>query len=193
MPTTNPSDMQTVYKTPILLGYETSESDDCHLIYGEDCTATFFDALEDLAVDDDGDDRNVIIIFHNLKGFDGMFLLKHCYANHRDVNHAVFVGAKVYAFSSDRLTFKDSLCFLPFPLAPFLPPLVYVNFVKDFFHTSSTPRKTKPMKVPYRTSTSMIQTGCHQRNKEDFLRWHEEKRAQGYIFNLQADMKSYCE
>lgn len=61
-----------------------------------------------------------------------MFLLKHCYANHRDVNHAVFVGAKVYAFSSDRLTFKDSLCFLPFPLASFLPPLV-CELCKGFF------------------------------------------------------------
>ena len=64
-------------QTPILLGYETNESDECHLLYGPDCTADFFRAMEDLAVDSEGVDRNVIIFFHNLKGYDGMFLLKH--------------------------------------------------------------------------------------------------------------------
>jgi len=34
-----------------------------------------FEHLESLAVDEDGDDRNIIVIFDNLKGYDGMFIL----------------------------------------------------------------------------------------------------------------------
>ena len=94
---------------PILIGYETAESNTCHLLYGSDCTTRFFADLEALAVDQDGDDRNVIILFHNLKGYDAMFLLQHAYTTLRDVSHLVTVGVKVLSFCSDRLTFKDSL------------------------------------------------------------------------------------
>ena len=45
-------------------------------------TTPFFDWLEELALDQDRDDQNVIVLFHNLKGYDGMFILQHCYATH---------------------------------------------------------------------------------------------------------------
>ena len=71
-------------QTPILLCAETDEEDGTVSFYGPDCTSDFFDWLEELAVDQDGDDWNVIVIFHNLKGYDGMFILQHCYATHRE-------------------------------------------------------------------------------------------------------------
>ena len=87
--------------------------------YGPDCTERFFEWLEELAVDIDGDDREVIVIFHNLKGYDGLFLLQHCYSHHREVANPITIGAKVLSLKSDRLTFKDSVCFLIFPSADF--------------------------------------------------------------------------
>lgn len=72
-------------QTPILLCAETDEDDEKVSFYSPNYTSPFFDWLEDLAVDQDGDDRNVIVIFHNLKGFDSMFILQHCYATHREV------------------------------------------------------------------------------------------------------------
>ena len=180
-------------QTPILLGYETSESDECCLIYGPDCTSTFFDTLEELAIDEDGDDCNVIIIFHNLKGFDGMFLLKHCYNTHRDVGHQVFAGAKVYSFSSDRLTFKDSLFFLPFPLASFPATFGLTELCKGFFPHKFNTTENQDYEGPIPDIEFYDADGMAPKKKEDFLRWHAEKRERGYIFNLQADMKSYCE
>ena len=35
-----------------------------------------FDLLESIAVDMDGADRGVIVIFHNLKGYDGMLFYR---------------------------------------------------------------------------------------------------------------------
>ena len=69
-------------QTPILLCLEDDESDITAFFYGPDYTADMFQHLESLAVDVDGCDRNVIVIFHNLKGYDCMFILQHCYATH---------------------------------------------------------------------------------------------------------------
>ena len=81
-------------QTPIPLCAETDEQDDTLSFYGKDCTSPFFDWLEGLAVDQDGDDRNFIALFHNLKGYDGMFLLQYCYAHHREVTNQITVGTK---------------------------------------------------------------------------------------------------
>ena len=69
-------------QTPILLCAETDEEDETVSFYGPDYTTPFFDWLEELALDQDRDDQNVIVLFHNLKGYDGMFILQHCYATH---------------------------------------------------------------------------------------------------------------
>ena len=79
-------------QTPILLGAESDEGDHTKFFYGLDCTEPFFEWLESLAVDKDGDDRNVIAVFHNPKGYDGMFLLQHCYANHHKARVQITVG-----------------------------------------------------------------------------------------------------
>ena len=97
-------------QTPILLCAETDEDDETVIFYGPDCTPRLFDWLEEFAVDQDGDDRPVIAIFHNLKGYDGMFILQHCYATHREVEDQITIGTKILSLRSDRLTFKDSLC-----------------------------------------------------------------------------------
>ena len=125
-------------QTPILLCAETDEDDEMVTFYGPDCTPRFFDWLEEIAVDQDGDDRLVIAIFHNLKGYDGMFILQHCYATHREVEDQITVGTKILSLRSDRLTFKDSLCFLPFPLANFPTTFGIEELCKDSSRIDST-------------------------------------------------------
>lgn len=104
---------------PILLCAETEEEDKTVSFCGSDCKSDIFDWLEELAVDHDGDHRNVNVIFHNLKGYDGTFILQPCFAMHREVTDQITVGTKILSLKLDRLTFKDSLWFLPFPLANF--------------------------------------------------------------------------
>lgn len=62
-------------ETPILLCAKTNEDYNTESFYSPDCTEPFFKWLEELAIDQNGDDRNVIVIIHNLKGHDGIFLL----------------------------------------------------------------------------------------------------------------------
>lgn len=50
-------------QTPIMICLEDDESDNTHVFYGPHCTAAMFDHLEEIAVDQDGYDRDVIVIF----------------------------------------------------------------------------------------------------------------------------------
>ena len=61
-------------QTPILVCFETDESDETVVCEGPHCTDLLFEKLNEFITDQDGKPREVIVIFHNLKGYDGMFL-----------------------------------------------------------------------------------------------------------------------
>ena len=176
----------------ILIAYESSETDECITHYGEDCTERLLEDLEELAVDTDGDDRQVITLFHNLKGYDGMFLLQHMYDRHREVVNLVTVGVKVLSFTSDRLTFKDSLCFLPCPLATFPTTFGIRELTKGYFPHLFNLEENQEYEGPLPDISYYDPEGMSAKKKAEFERWHAEKRAEGYIFNLRKDMESYC-
>ena len=181
------------YQSAIMVGYETSESDECHTLYGEDVTGRFLSEMEELAVDDDGDDRSVIVVFHNLKGYDGMLLLRHLYAEHREVTGMVTIGAKVLSFSSDRLTFKDSLCFLPFSLASFPSTFGLTELCKGFFPHLFNTADNQAYVGPVPDTHYYDPEGMSSKKRDEFLRWHATKVENGYVFDLQRDMARYCE
>ena len=120
-------------QTPILLCCESAEEEDTTTFYSDDCTACYFDHLDDLTIDEYGDPRKVIIIFHNFKGYDGMFVLKYLYNNHHHVDEQITIGTKVLSLQNGDLIFKDSLCFLPFPLAAFPATFGLTKQCKGFF------------------------------------------------------------
>ena len=95
-------------------------------------------------MDSHGDDRSVNVLFHNLKGYDGMFILQHLYRTHHKVTNQVTVGVKLLSVQSDLLTFKDSLCFLPFSLASFPSTFSLTKLKKGFFSSSSLQHPTEP-------------------------------------------------
>ena len=181
------------YQTVIMACYETAESDECHTLYGDDVIGRFLSDMEELAVDEDGDDRRVIIVFHNLKGYDGMLLLRHLYSEHRSVTGMVTVGVKVLSFASDRLTFKDSLCFLPFPLASFPSTFGLTELCKGFFPHAFNTAANQTYEGPIPDARFYDPEGMSAKKREDFARWHAAKVDSGYTFNLKNDMASYCE
>ena len=75
--------------TPVLLVYRTSEDDDFHVLKGENCCKVFIRDLDDLGDLGEGHEederREIIILFHNLKGFDGIFILNTLHNDIRDV------------------------------------------------------------------------------------------------------------
>ena len=182
---------------PNLLCYQTSKvGSTIQTLKGPSCCKDFIQALNKLALVPVGKkkkrDRPVIVLFHNLKGFDGVFLIKALYQDSRRVTNQACMGAKVLTFKSGSITFKDSLCFLPFPLAAFPSTFEIKETKKGYFpHAFNTPQNqgyvgSIPPKSFYDPD------GMKPEAKIAFDAWYDEQVARGEAFDLQKELVSYC-
>ena len=181
------------FQEAVLLGYETGESETCVMLGGSDCTAAFIRDVDALAFDQDGDDRNVICVFHNLKGYDGMFILEHLYKEKRQVDRLVNIGAKVLSFVSDKLTFKDSVCFLPFPLAAFSATFNLTELHKGFFPHAFNVMQNQTYRGPMPPRVDYDPDSMTESKRREFNVWYDTRVAHGFIFDLAREMRIYCE
>ena len=124
-----------------LLCYSSAEEETVYVLVGEDCTLQFLHALDALVVipGQQDQEREILVVFHNLKGFDGMFILHDLYQQQREVTEQLTVGAKVLSFRRGPVKFIDSLCFLPMPLASFSSTFNLTELKKGFFLICLTP------------------------------------------------------
>ena len=177
---------------PNLLCYETSEGEQ-DALWGEECCLKFIKKLEKLAWIPAGKkkkkERPVIVLFHNLKGFDGVFILKTLYTHRWSVTNQFSMGAKVLSFKTGPITFKDSLCFLPFPLSAFPSTFGIKELKKGYFpHMFNTPEHQNyvgsiPAKQYYDPE------GMKPRDKTAFEEWY---RVQTGTFDFKKELLEYC-
>jgi len=182
---------------PNLLCYRTHEDDRIHSHWGKQGCLDFLHDLDALTeVPDDDRERPIIVIFHNLKGFDGVFMLYELYGQSREVTKQLTVGAKVLCFKSGPLTFKDSLCFLNMPLAAFPATFGLTEMKKGYFpHAFNTPENQNYRgRLPdkdYHDPEKMMEN-----EKKAFDIWYAEQErqqeAEGYVFDLRKELESYC-
>ena len=178
---------------PILLCYKADDDYRIRDLYGDDCCLRFLHALDDMTqIPDYEEDRPVIVVFHNLKGFDGMFILNTLYAQQRTVQTQLTVGAKVLSFQSGALTFKDSLCFLPMPLASFPATFGLTELKKGFFpHVFNTlDNQSYEGRLPdlhYYDPESMSEG-----KRKELEEWYAHESARNAPFNLRQEMIDYC-
>ena len=111
---------------------------------GDTCIEQFINKLIDLTeVAGKEKQRDLLVMFHNLKGFDSNYIIKELYRQVIKVENQLTNGAKTlkfdYRYMDATITFKDSLCFLPMPLAD-LPETfnlkeLHKGFFPHAFHT----------------------------------------------------------
>ena len=178
---------------PNLLCYSSSEEEEIHVIDGDQCVLNFLQELDDLAeVPDSEKLRNIIVVFHNLKGFDGMFIINQLYDQQRSVENQLTVGAKVLSFKSGPLTFIDSRSFLPMPLASFPSTFNLSELKKGFFpHLFNTPENQQYVgRIPdleFYDPDSMMSS-----KKEELINWHVEQVRRNVQFNFKQELIAYC-
>ena len=178
---------------PNLLCYETSEGEK-EALWREDCCWQFIKKLEKMAWIPVGKkkmkERPVIVLFHNLKGFDGVFILKTLYNHGWCVTNQFSMGAKVLSFKTGPITFKDSLCFLPFPLSAFPNTFGIKEIKKGYFpHMFNTPDHQNyvgsiPPKHYYDPE------GMKPKDKTAFETWYEAQTGQ---FDFKNELLEYCQ
>lgn len=84
-------------------------------------------------VEDNERPRKVITFFHNLRGFDGNFILEALYYQGRAVENPLTQGAKILYFESGDLIFKDCLNFFAMPLERFPATFNLTELLKGYF------------------------------------------------------------
>ena len=178
---------------PNLLCYTSSEEEEIHVLHGEDCSLQFLQELDELAdVPDSDSEREIIIIFHNFKGFDSVFILNELYQQQREVTEQLTVGAKVLSFRSGPLKFIDSLSFLPMPLASFTNTFNLSELKKGFFpHLFNLPHHQNYVgRIPdleFYDPDSM-----KPEKKQQLLEWHADQVRRNVTFNFKQEMIAYC-
>ena len=178
---------------PNMLCYRTSEMENIVTHKGKDCVSTFLHDLDEATdIPNDDRDRPIIIIFHNLKGFDGVFLINELYKQKRAVEKQLTIGSKVLSFESGSLAFKDSLCFLPFPLAAFPATFNLNELKKGFFpHQFNLPHHQEYVgQIP--EIEFFDPEGMSEKKNNELQRWHEEQVKRNVKYDFQKEMEEYC-
>ena len=179
---------------PNLLCYQTGEEGDSHSLWGENCCDQFIQKLDKLSRVPVGKkktmERTVIVLFHNLKGFDGMFIINSLYKDGREVKNQFSMGAKVLCFTSGPLTFKDSLCFLSMPLSSFPSTFGLRELKKGYFpHGFNTPEHQN-----YVGSIPPVHhfdpDGMKAEEKKEFEKWYAEQV--NVVYDFKKELEEYC-
>ena len=123
-------------------------------------------------------------------------LFQYLYTNCREVSTQICIGTKVLSLKSGNLTFKDSLCFLPFSLAFFSSTFDIKEHKKGFFPHLFNTMENQGYEGPIPDSRFYDPDGMSEDKKKEFLRWYEEQKrlewTEGYVFHLRHEMEQYC-
>ena len=176
-----------------LFCYSSSEETTIHVLDGEDCALQFLRDLDDLTDTPDSEsEREILVVFHNFKGFNGMFILHVLYQQQREVADQLTVGAKVLSFKIGAVKFIDSLCFLPMPLASFPSTFNLTELKKGFFpDLFNTPDHQQYVgRIP--DLEFYDPDGMMAKKKDELTHWHADQVRRNVMFNFKQEMIDYC-
>nr|XP_022305881.1 uncharacterized protein LOC111112600 [Crassostrea virginica] len=133
-------------------------------------------------------------IAHNMKGYDGYFLLEYLLAN-SIIPKVIYAGSKImylHVHRGSNIRVLDSLNFLPMKLAA-LPKAFGLEELKKgyfphFFNTRANANYVGPYPAAHFYGYDMM---C-ARDRQDFLAWYDEKRERDEIFDFAKEILEYC-
>lgn len=121
-----------------------------------------------------------------------MFIIDELYKQQRGIENQLTVGSKVLSFQSASITFKDSLCFLPMPLASFPSAFNLTELKKGFFpHEFNLPHHQN-----YVGSIPGIEffdpDAMSEKKKKELEEWHAAQVRRGVQYDFAREMEEYC-
>ena len=139
--------------------------------------------------------KNFTAIAHNMKGFDGIFLLDYCLNSTLKVTNIIYSGSKIMSMSvGDSLNIRviDSLNFLPMRLAA-LPKAFGLKELKKgyfphFFNLDENQNYVGPYPETHYYGVNFMSAS----DRDQFLEWHKTKTIQNNIFDFRKEMDEYC-
>ena len=166
-----------------------------HTFSGDTCIEQFIQAMNDLTEVEDNQ-RDLFIIFHNLKGFDSNFIIEEFYRQGIKVENQLTVGAKTlmfhYWYMEATITFKDSLCFLPMPLAQLTETFNFVEHCKGFFPHAFHTRENLSYNGPLPAKQYFQPQAMKPKKRKEFDTWYTAEMQKNQMYNLWEELEKYC-
>ena len=136
--------------------------------------------------------KDFTVVAHNMKGYDGYFLLEYLIKNSITPGHVIYSGSKIMYLTVKRglnIRIIDSLNFLSAPLSAF-PKIFGLNELKKgwfphFFNTKANENYVGPFPGIEQYGVSFMSAT----QRQDFLEWHSKQTG---IFDFQKEIKEYC-
>lgn len=137
--------------------------------------------------------QDMTIFLHNLKGFDGIFMMDALYKLNLKVTDIMGTGTKMLHFKHKNLVFKDSLSFLNMPLTNFTNTFGLTELKKGWF-----PHKfSKLENFHYEGTIPDLHYYEPQDTSKDKKKasedWHAKQVLNGEVWNFKKELLSYCE
>ena len=180
---------------PIMICYALRDNDTIFHHWGTNCVQTLIKTILNWSKErkKEAGARDTTIFFHNLKGFDGIFMMDALYKLNLKVTDIMGTGTKMLHFKHKNLVFKDSLSFLNMPLTNFTNTFGLTELKKGWF-----PHKfSKLEKFHYEGTIPDLHYYEPQDTSKDTKKacedWHAKQVLNGEVWNFKKELLSYCE
>ena len=133
------------------------------------------------------------ILFHNFRGFDGLFIIKQLYEMDLKVSKVLRTGQKILYFECGNLKLKDSMSFLNMPLENFTKTFDLIELKKGYFPNRFNRAEIEDYEgsIP---SLKFYETDCMNTIKKKAVeKWHAEEVLKGEVWNFKKELLEYCE
>ena len=177
---------------PICVCAQTSENNTSYTFYGDDCSKQFLEFLTNLTEDQYKEPREVICIFHNLKGYDSIFIQHQLVIEGRKFDVMIPNGTKMISLEAGKITFKDSMAFLPMALSAFTDTFGLTELKKGFFPHKFHTQENRSYVGPLPEVSYYDPEGMSSKKKEEFEVWYREEAAKQHPFDLKEELLAYC-
>ena len=164
---------------------------------GDTCIEQFINKLIDLTeVAGKEKQRDLLVMFHNLKGFDSNYIIKELYRQGIKVENQLTNGAKTltfdYRYIDATITFKDSLCFLPMPLADLPETFNLKELHKGFFPHAFHTRENLGYKGPLPDKQYFQPQAMKEKKRKEFNTWYATQVEKNELYELWEELNKYC-
>lgn len=136
--------------------------------------------------------ETIYIFAHNLRGYDGQFVLKYMVEELKWEPEIIMNGGLIQSIKYDKMVFRDTLNFFNAPLSV-LPKMMGIEGAKKgyfphFFNTVANQEYVGEIPDPEYYGVNELTTD----KRISFLEWWAQEKSAGKQFDFREEMKAYC-
>jgi hypothetical protein len=137
--------------------------------------------------------KDTTVIAHNLRGFDGCFLIQYMTSNSLKPTSVITNGTKVtyMVLQSLNMRFVDSLNLIPLALSGFSKAFGLPDMGKGFFPYLFVKKENFDYVGPFPSPELYGVADMNEKPREEFFKWHEEQKNKVFVF--EDELKRYCQ